>query len=691
MPVGEGIDAGDAVVSFLADTTQLDVAFAKLDSTPARLAGANTAVEQLGEEFAVSARGAVRLGEVTNLAGQQVKASMNEARGELALLGDETGIKMPRHLRSFVAELPGVGEALTAAFSATAVLFLLQILVTATQRFSEFAAGLIYGSQATKEQEESAKELNKVLIPLAEQYIKLKKEIDAYGKSALQLAQQNEKEAKQSVADLTASLLLQEAAVNKLNNQTVETKSRYQLLGVAYDQVRSGAMSVTEAFLELSNGTLQQTILDKEQDTGKKNLIATYGKQRVAQEESTVAVHKTGEEAEKVAEKERKLAKEFEKIIEAVDKATNKYRDFSREEAKLGLPLPGMTDQLAHLYLLQAALKDLGADTTDLVAAQTKATASMTTVTTAWRNGEITTRQYGLAMVSLLTTEKQLDEAMGKDTAALDKQIAAYQRLGVAVQKDHTFMDAFTKDFKQKAKETEKASQDMGKMLGQTVGEMNTAFASAIMGAITSGASIGAALEQATKAILAQLATQALSKSMYYLAEGIAATATGNPAAAGFFAASGEFAAVAGLSGAAAAVMGGGGSGSGAPQTMGINTNSGGMTSQVGGPVRNVQKFAEGGLISGPTLAILGEGGAGSVSRPTEVVLPLDNQRVMDKVRDGMGGTGSSDTHIHFHKGAGLISPDTLGKVVDQISAGVKKRTLTLHSTNSFRIQKRST
>src|SRR6266404_4995545 len=102
MPVGEGIDAGDAVVSFLADTTQLDVAFArigteataKMGTATAAIDGTTGAVEGLTAEMAVGQRGAVELGEVTDLAGKKMRASMYEARGEMALLGEETGIKI---------------------------------------------------------------------------------------------------------------------------------------------------------------------------------------------------------------------------------------------------------------------------------------------------------------------------------------------------------------------------------------------------------------------------------------------------------------------------------------------------------------------------------------------------------------------------------------------------------------------
>jgi hypothetical protein len=141
------IDIGDAVLTFLGDTTQLDSAYQRVGvEAPAKMAPAtaavtetSTAVEGMTQRMAVGAQGAVELGEVTTLAGEKAQFSMYEARGEAGLLGEAFGIHLPRHVRSFIAELPGVGTALSAAFSATAVLFLLDALLKGIEKISEWA------------------------------------------------------------------------------------------------------------------------------------------------------------------------------------------------------------------------------------------------------------------------------------------------------------------------------------------------------------------------------------------------------------------------------------------------------------------------------------------------------------------------------------------------------------------------
>ena len=52
----------------------------------------------------------------------------------MALISEEIGVKIPRHLRGFIAELPGVGAAMEVAFSGIAVLMLVQIIVEAGRK-----------------------------------------------------------------------------------------------------------------------------------------------------------------------------------------------------------------------------------------------------------------------------------------------------------------------------------------------------------------------------------------------------------------------------------------------------------------------------------------------------------------------------------------------------------------------------
>src|SRR5581483_5733428 len=140
------IDIGDAILTFTLDQSQ---GMAQLDQLgaeiPAKMQPAQAAinatsesVEKMTEQMTVGQNGAVKLGEVMNLAGEESRESMYEARGEVELLGEMIGVRLPRHVRSFISELPGVGSALSAAFQATAIIFIIDALVQVGEKITEF-------------------------------------------------------------------------------------------------------------------------------------------------------------------------------------------------------------------------------------------------------------------------------------------------------------------------------------------------------------------------------------------------------------------------------------------------------------------------------------------------------------------------------------------------------------------------
>lgn len=71
-------------------------------------------------------------------AGDGLSEGMYEGRAAIALLGEEIGIKVPRHLRTFILELPGVGKAMSAAFNSVAIIALIGLLVEAGQKIKEY-------------------------------------------------------------------------------------------------------------------------------------------------------------------------------------------------------------------------------------------------------------------------------------------------------------------------------------------------------------------------------------------------------------------------------------------------------------------------------------------------------------------------------------------------------------------------
>jgi hypothetical protein len=131
----------------LGDTSQLDQVFATLPAkTQDAMNSAGVSVRQLGDDFGgvnfeldATASNVPYCGEVIKDVMESSGKVTHEAAAEAGLLGEAFGIHLPRHVRTFLGELPGVSTVLQGAFAATAVLFLIDALVQAIEKITEWS------------------------------------------------------------------------------------------------------------------------------------------------------------------------------------------------------------------------------------------------------------------------------------------------------------------------------------------------------------------------------------------------------------------------------------------------------------------------------------------------------------------------------------------------------------------------
>jgi hypothetical protein len=220
----------------------------------------------------------------------------------------------------------------------------------------------------------------------------------------------------------------------------------------------------------------------------------------------------------------------------------------------------------------------------------------------------------------------------------------------------------------------------------------STAYGSAIADAITASTSIGAAIEKATEQELAALGKKAMAQAICDTGMGIAALAAWDfESASQYFEAAGVLAALGTGMSLAAGAMGGGASGgsggSGNPGSaghQGIQTS--GSTSQGQVTTTNVQRFADGALVSKQTLAMIGDAPSGGSAR--EGVLPLDNPEAMRAIAGAlaehlgpmMGGNGGN----HTFNMRGHFSKSEMKEIVKKVSKGVQHGTMLLRSSSRF-------
>ena len=747
----EGIDAGDAVVTFLADTQQLDLAFDSLGDK-AQAAGAKaqagfSGFDSVIEDQAQAWDGLTPRVEEFDSQIQETNVDMMEAKGSMMLMGEEIGVRIPRHLQRFVAQLPGVGEALQAAFSGIAILFLIQIMAQAVDKISEWTANVLYGADAVKKNMDATAAMNKTLLASADRYDKAKEKLDAFGKTALQLGQEKLKTlndeikrnqdimngvtkgytdvqastgwwaramdaAKESLFALTGGVValqtaqMDAAEANRIAAETARTEAaaaakaakeakELQLKENAKMQAdadEKDANAALEHWHELSNiamnGGKEQALLYASDDAEKLDIEKTYedkslaleisflaSKRAIAKQYGDVASMKaTDAQIESLhAQHVQKMMKLDDEGAIAAKKSAKEIED-SMRAAAAAMKFPDLPVATSHLISFEEAAATLGLKTLPQMKAELEdQEKAFKVLQLAYAGGEVSQKQFDQGLLHILMSERSVAAATGQTTSAIDKQIIALKKLDPSLREDAKSME----NMKQFTNQMGTAFEDMTKnlLLGQeTASQVMRKFAAAI---------------------LQSIAEIAEKQGAYELAQGFAGMANpllGIDVAMAFESAAAYFALAGGISaaGAVAGGTGGGGGGGGAPGGVSApNTNTGGNVNATGGSQRNIQAFAAGGLISGPTLAMMGEGGPASAgNRPQEAAIPLDNPQAVEKIKNALGA-GGGDIHNYHIKG--MVSADTMKQFTKRQSQMVKKRQVNLYSTNTFRIQRRST
>lgn len=308
----------------------------------------------------------------------------------------------------------------------------------------------------------------------------------------------------------------------------------------------------------------------------------------------------------------------------------------------------------------------------------------------------------------LLAKEKLLNLKIGAALASgdqaqlqmlrkeLDQTTLALDRLGAVVGKVNILSLNFFDAWHRGAPKTRDVIVNMAQVAKDMLNAMGAAEASAIQSWILGQESLGTAMRKATAQILAEYAARAAVEAVYWLAYGFAMLASMqyDRAAAAFTAAAelGGFAVVAGSIAAAINPKSTATAGTSSSSSSSI-TDSSSSQPAAAAPVQhtNIQSFAKGGLVTGPTLAIIGDSVHGSSSgQSREAAIPLDDPAAMTAIGAALAPyLQSSGTTIHVNV-KGMISPDNLNKVMKDMSRKVIRGQGNITSSNSFRVTKRS-
>jgi hypothetical protein len=712
------IEVGDAIFKFLGDTTNMDAAFNSVGpKAQASFTGFNEVLDKQQAEWDGLTPKVTNFGGEVEKAGKLSAHSMREAKGEIGLIGEQFGIHLPRHVRTFVAEMPGVGEAMSAAFSATAVLFLIEALVHGTEKLSNWIGETLIFTEAMKESNKVIEQENKIFESLSKQY--------ETAKTKLEELKGVTKDQEKAQIDLTKATLAQAEAQFTQLKASIASKT-------LWDKTKEGASDLANILIQRLIPSYDfQTKAEMElQAVKEKGLFVDTARIKAAKALAEENAVQAEEKRQRNIKTELAETESFKKIaLASATTEADKYQitqfyenrklelirslGLKEKEQVIALAAEIEAQQIEHAQKIQDTwvkmlliVKQNQVQVLDTVSqVGIQSAVAFSPMQQAFMKGIDAAHAFGVTLRTDLVDDlerakKAKLDFLGAgiiDPIALkqfDKNIADMQsrldNFGKKIQdlsaKNQTTWKGLVTDLHTSAD----AVGSLGKMGEQTFNQLSKSMEGAIASMILASGSFGKEMEQATAQALASLASQAIVKALFYTAEGFAMLAGFMPGQASqYFQAAalmGGVGVAAGLAGHAMAGASSGGSGGGNPaqQTFGGSNTGGGVRGSVN--ISGVQKFADGGLVSGPTLAMVGE-----EQGKREAVLPLDHPDAMAKIGEAIAAAGGGGTQHHTHVNInGMISPDNLHKVIEQINHRVNRGQSRLLASDSLRVTKRS-
>lgn len=767
------IDAGDATLQFLLNTTNFDQGLNSIESrVRSSVATSTQSVDQLQNSFDGAGKSAKNTGDIVDDAGKRMSNSTREAQAEARLLSEELGLNIPRHVTALIGQLPTLASAFTAAFGATAVLILLKSIGEVGEKIGDVLASTFVYTEAMKEQDKAVADLNRELEKIGAAYKAAKTAEEQFGASGsdltrkrLELLQQEitqtQKGIEQSQAELQTQTRLNERYEERNNLFTKaldyvgayftgqQTIGKVTEKGVA-DQGKIADQLARQLQLQQEQSKVLQEQLAQEEKLEAIENNKTTGQARLAlqkaQADASVAFDRDAAVKRILIQQqfedqtyrlelstlERKLSilkenddntkDEQAKVnaqILALQRTHNaqviaeqtKLKDALENVSKAidALPLTAQlrfgslvpiiataSEQIENsLYKVGAAFDALG------ISSGEKLKIQLDTAITAFN--VLKNAQVQDAGVMLQAQEKVLQAtiaykaAIGESSLTEQQALSRLQKSAALLNPQLTKMDQLWNQFIAEARQggpilqrTFKTVGDQGKEafldLEQGVGSAAQAYA-------TGSQTIGQALASMLQQELATISARAAIKAVEELAFGFATLFTNPPESAAHFESAAIFGTLAVGAGVAGRALSGaaGNAPAGSPTGTPVQTTTSPATQpqqRVQVQVSNVQKFAGGGLISGPTLAMIGDSKSGGAAR--EGVLPLDDPDAMKAIGSAIAahiGGGGPQLNVYVK---GMISPDNLSKVVHQINRRVRGNQLTLHASSSLRLNKRS-
>lgn len=306
--------------------------------------------QQMINDFTLLGASAETAGDEVAAGAEKMNFSMREAKGSAALLGEEIGVHMNRHVAGFLAQLPGVGEAMSAAFSAFAIIALIEIIDKAAEKLSQWIADTFIFTEAQKA-------LNAELAKTNEQIVKNNAEIDALSEKMKTLGTTPLQKLDIQIGEQTDKIKKQQGVINELRDKIFFIKQGWDTSGESIDSVNN---KLGEAQNQMKLLQKQQEDLNLERGQAGLEAANKEAEARIAAKRSeNDALIKLQEEQAKSMLEHEQITLEAEVALEKIGAANRLAANREYVTSKLAILEQDPDKNAAEITTLQAQLKTM--------------------------------------------------------------------------------------------------------------------------------------------------------------------------------------------------------------------------------------------------------------------------------------------------------------------------------------------
>ncbi len=192
-----------------------------------------------------------------------------KVRASAALMSEEIGIKIPKHLRGLIADLPVVGTLMESAFSVFAVIGFADVLAEVPGKIQELTDKLMGWDEASQKAYEDQRRINREQIKANDELAQKQAQANISGLAGVGRAQAEQDELNQRIKKTTAELADQQRQYAQILSKLEEkpnpggASTEVNLTAIAFQKL-DGWIEQTTKHLQEQKEALAASIIEKQ-------------------------------------------------------------------------------------------------------------------------------------------------------------------------------------------------------------------------------------------------------------------------------------------------------------------------------------------------------------------------------------------------------------------------------------------